>query len=134
MKMKFIFFSLLLLGFLTVIAEADAAEKRADAGGGYIELEPFTVNLADADTPRFLQVSLSMKGARPEVEETIKSFLPMIRHAVILALCQKRSDVLLSTKGKIELLEELKNAINQALPMQKERGLTEVVFTNFVIQ
>jgi flagellar basal body-associated protein FliL len=132
---SFLIISWLALGFLTMIPHADAEEKGGEKGeAGYVTLDPFTSNLADTDNQRYLQISLSIKGTSPEAAENVKSLMPMVRHAVLMTLCAKKSDDLLSTKGKTDLMEDLKNSINQTLQLSKERSITEVFFTNFIVQ
>ena len=119
-----------LLGLLLITSSAHAEEKKS--GGGYVTLEPFTSNLVETD--RYLQINISLKSESPGFEDNVKIYMPKVRHVVLMTLCGKKSEELLSTKGKMQLMAELKDAINQALDVNGDRGVSEVVFTNFVVQ
>lgn len=95
-------------------------------------LEPFTVNLTSAD--RYLQVSVTLQVAQPDVTEKIKLFMPRVRHAMIMLLSDKESSQIQSAEGKHELIDEIKERINKVLGLKEHDGITDVYFVNFVIQ
>ena len=107
--------------------------KEASAGGAATaKLEAFTVNLSGFD--RYLQVSITLQIATPEVGEKIKTLMPIVRHKMILMLGNKEAADLQSADGKHHLIDEIKDAVNGALEVKERDGVTDVFFENFVIQ
>ena len=116
-------------------AEAASVVKEAPVA---VELEEFTVNLADTDQARFLKVTVVLeipgeggghKAAGPKVEE----FKPQIRHAIIMTLTRQYFHALQSPEGKEQLREQIKEQADEAL---NDAGITVegVLFTEFVMQ
>src|SRR5690242_16789407 len=67
----------------------DAAEVAAhieEAPPKFVELGTFTANLMHEDGDRYLQVAISLKVTRPELEEKIKANNPEILHRVNMVL------------------------------------------------
>jgi flagellar protein FliL len=125
----------LVAGLSLTTADTQAEEKSgAGSDAGYVQLEPFVSNLADSGDQRYLQITVGVKGARPDTADNVKMFMPMVRHVIILLLCEKTSAELLTLKGKSDLMEAIKAGINQQLGLDKEHGITEVAFTTFVVQ
>jgi flagellar FliL protein len=115
--------------------EAKDGEKSGDQTAGskigpIYDLDPFIVNLADAD-PRFLKVTVKLEldggSAKVEVGERI----PQVRDAILLLLSSKDSQVLKPTSGKLQLRDEIIQRINSLLTKGQARN---AYFTEFVVQ
>lgn len=122
----------------------------------FIDLGTFTTNLArEDDADRYVQVSISLKINRAELEEQIKNNKPEILHRVNLLLQSKLPSELATPEGKTRLSEQIKLHIQQVLGLRKNApaigmtqdgssppiptekvkgGLDEVLFTTFLIQ
>jgi flagellar FliL protein len=106
---------------------AAAAEAEADGEGGedtaeaeheaahdpkhvpvFVPLDPFTVNLADRDAERYVQIGLTLEVADAKVGDSIKNYMPAIRNNILLLLAQKTSAQLLDRKGKERLAAEIR--------------------------
>ncbi|MBI3286132.1 MAG: flagellar basal body-associated FliL family protein [Burkholderiales bacterium] len=114
------------------IANSGSKEAGASAAVPTARMEPFTVNLASFD--RYLQLSIALQIASGEVAEKIKLLMPVLRHKLILILSNKESELLRSPEGKHQLVEEIKESVNQTLEFKERDGITDVFFENFVIQ
>lgn len=124
---------LILLFALTLTAPVYANSGAKEGGASAVaKLEAFTVNLSDFS--RYLQVSVTLQMANPELGERIKMFMPIIRHKLILILSSKDSAHIQSPDGKQELMEEIKESLNKVLDLKEHDGVTDIFFENFVIQ
>ena len=109
------------------------AEGGGEGGAaGYIKVDSFTVNLQGGD--HYLQVGMSLKGATPEIAASVVMRMPMVRHALILVLSSQDADDIRTSQGKIDLMEEIKVAVNKVIDKKGHNGITDVLFENFVIQ
>jgi flagellar protein FliL len=125
-------------------------------------LEPFTVNLADRESERFAQVTMTLELADPAVAEQIKVFMPAIRNNILMVLAHKTSAQILVAEGKTELAGQVQRAASRALgvevdepetaaevededtPKSKKKKkkkkaepdlpITAVLFSNFIVQ
>lgn len=95
-------------------------------------LEPFVVNLTSFD--RYLQAIISLQLSSAEASEKMKQLTPIVRHVIILALSGKESSAVLTTAGKKELIEELREKLNKALAHWDKEMVSDVFFENFVVQ
>ncbi len=118
----------------TVCAQASSKEAASGSAATVTTpLEPITVNLASFD--RYLQISITLQVAKPEVVEKVKAVMPMVRHNLIMLLSAKESAQIQTPAGKTELIDEIKSRINNVVLDVKERdGVTDIFFINFVIQ
>ncbi len=98
---------------------------------GILHLEPFVVNLADAEDNRFLRVGIDLGLEKPLSEKEGSMFGARIRDAIILVLCTWRSDALLAPDGKQKLKEEMLRTLQDRLP---DVGVKEIYFTDFLVQ
>jgi flagellar protein FliL len=95
-------------------------------------LEPFLVNLADADEVRFLKATFQL-GMEEELKEESKeaSETPAIRDSIISLLSSKTADQILTIQGKDKLREEIRARINA---IASENKVIEVYIVDFVVQ
>ncbi len=115
---------------------ASASSKESSSGSAATvttPLDPITVNLASFD--RYLQISITLQVAKPEVIERVKAVMPMVRHNLIMLLSAKESAQIQTPTGKTELIDEIKSRLNNSVLEVKEHdGVTDIFFVNFVIQ
>ncbi|MET3118405.1 flagellar FliL protein [Undibacterium sp. GrIS 1.8] len=113
-------------------AFANSGAKEDGGGGNMTKLEAFTVNLSTSE--KYLQVSMTLQLANPEIAEKIKVYLPVVRHVILMSLSGKEPGDILSSAGKKELIEEIRDTVNKALDVKEHDGVTNIFFENFVIQ
>lgn len=135
--------------------EDNVAEDRKVAPPKYVALGTFTANLIHEEGDRYLQVAISIKISKPELEELIKASNPEILHHVNMLLQSKRPSELATPEGKEKLASDIKAQIERvlglvkvmpnspaqpasapsaAVPTQNKSGIEEVLFTSFIIQ
>ncbi|WP_157272233.1 flagellar basal body-associated FliL family protein [Azohydromonas aeria] len=73
----------------------------------FVQLEVFTVNLADHDADRYAQVGITLEVEDGKAGEQIKAFMPAIRNNILLVLARKTSADVRSQEGKRLLAAEL---------------------------
>jgi flagellar FliL protein len=128
-------FAFLFLTMFWVLTSANAEEKSGGEGGGsggYERLEPFTVNLVGLH--QVIQISVTLKPAKPDVSDKIKLYMPVIRHEIILLLSAKTPEQVQSSEGKQKLILETRYAANKALGLTSKDGVADVLFESIIIQ
>lgn len=125
-----------LFGIFLLAASAASASEGGGGGGGndlLAKVEAITVNLM-GPTQQYIQIEMTLKLAKAEVGERVKLYMPVIRHKMILLLTSKDASQLGPIEGKQKLLQESKDAVNQALELPEKEGVTDVLFSSFIIQ
>lgn len=137
-------------------ATAAAAEAAREAKNPptFVELGTFTANLVHEEGDRYLQIAISLKLSKPELAEKIKANSPEILHRVNMLLQSKRPSELATFEGKEILSKQIKGQVEYVMGMRKtapvisseqsataptenraiKSGITEVLFTSFIIQ
>lgn len=135
-------------------AEKAAAEAHAKHPPKFVEIGTFTANLVREEGDRFLQISISLKVIKPELEEKIKASSPEILHRVNMVLQSKRPSDLATIEGKDKLAQQIKGQVEYVLGLRKnapsissepagtqsaetpdiKSDIAEVLFTSFIIQ
>src|SRR6185503_6420110 len=120
--------------------EEEAAKKKEEAlveaieHGAVVPLDPFVVNLADQDSARYLRIKVSLmvddKNKVKEVTENMALTLKA-KDVILQTLSKKSSQDLINEEGKNKLRAEIQDGIGRYF---KEPKLTDVMFTEFVIQ
>jgi len=119
----------------------------------FVDLGQFTANLMREEEERYLQVAISLKVTKPELEEKIKENKPEILHRVNMLLQSKRPSELSTFDGKERLAQQIKAQVEYVLGLRKtapvisseqgatpiepgagKSGITDVLFTSFIIQ
>ncbi len=95
--------------------EEDAHEKTPPK---YVELGTFTGKLVDDSADRYLQVAISVKLSKPELEEKVKERNPEIMHKINMLLQSKRPSELDSVEGKQILAGEIKAQVQYVLGLR----------------
>ncbi len=109
-----------------------AHKKPLEEERGHIyAMDPFIVNLADADQNRYLKIRISLESKKPEPNEEFTKKLPLIKDIILTILSQKRSEELFHSSGKEKLKAEMLRLVN---PNLVELKIKTVYFTEFVIQ
>lgn len=144
--------------------DATGDEARLSIPPKYVALGTFTANLIREEGDRYLQVAISIKVSKPELEDQIKARNPEILHNVNMLLESKRPSELATMQGKEKLAGDIKIQIERVLGFRKadpadnsvqsasapvsapvsapaiagsvqtNSGIEEVLFTSFIIQ
>ncbi|MDO8465991.1 MAG: flagellar basal body-associated FliL family protein [Gallionella sp.] len=135
--------------------KADKAEEEALAKNPakYVDLGTFTANLVREDGDQYLQVAITLKLTRPDLEEKVKTSSPEIMHRVNMLLQSKRASELVTYEDKTRLGRQIKEQVEYVLRLRKNApvissdradeasaevvkrsGVAEVLFTSFIIQ
>lgn len=139
-------------------AAADEADAKASAGKGekvsahkkkkkkkksdkveapaYLNLDPFTVNLADTEQEHYLQATLVLQVAGEASVEELKKHSAMIRDRILKLLSSSKSEELRSVDGKQKIAADI---IAQVASAAEDEDLEipdidKVYFTAFIIQ
>lgn len=138
------------------IEKAEKAEEEASAKNPakYVDLGTFTANLVREDSDQYLQVAITLKVTRPELEEKVKNSSPEIMHRINMLLQSKRASELVTYEDKTKLGRQIKEQVEYVLRIRKiapvissnqdeaapteagvkKSGVAEVLFTSFIIQ
>ncbi len=115
----------------------------------FMPLEPFTVNLQPENGEQFLQLVSSVRVIDAHVGDTVKSYMPQIRHEVLTLLSGKKASEITTPEGREDLAAEMKDIMNEVLgwepPPKKKSGkkgkedeavgpVVAVFFTQFIVQ
>ncbi len=126
-------------------AEGEHAARDRTKPPAFVPLDAFTVNLADKDAERFVQVGVTLEIHDPKFGEELKAYMPAIRNSILMLLAHKTSGELLQRAGKEELAREIGRETLQAMGLEpadpggKSRGgeespIRHVHFASFIIQ
>ncbi|MFN9747541.1 MAG: flagellar basal body-associated FliL family protein [Betaproteobacteria bacterium] len=96
-------------------AKKGEAKRDPKAAPVFVALEPFTVNLADRDADRYAQVAVTLELADATLEPQIKSYMPAVRHNILLALSDRTAGELLARDGKQALAQRIRRETARAL-------------------
>jgi flagellar protein FliL len=143
------------------VAQVDPTKGKArsdpKAVPTFVPLESFTVNLADRETERYAQISVTLEVLDDKAAERVKAFLPAVRNNILMVLAHKTSEQLLQREGKAQLAGEIRRETVRALGIdidaaaspaadakKKKRKVpklepvvlpvTAVHFSNFIVQ
>lgn len=129
----------------------------------FVEIGTFTANLMHEEGDRYLQVAISLKLSKPELEEKLKESNPEILHRINMLLQSKRPSELATVVGKEKLANDIKAQVEYVMGLRKtapviratqptaegeevqsehaeaadthsKKGIAEVLFTSFIIQ
>lgn len=121
------------------LKKEQVSEKGSKGGGSEGEhtsgnlklLDPFIVNLADAEGQRYLKAVIQLEVDRPEGEGEIQVKLPQIRDEILMILSNKTFEDVSTTAGKKMVKREIASAVNRYITSGQ---VTQVYFTEFVVQ
>jgi flagellar FliL protein len=111
---------------------SQAHKKPPEEERGHIySIDPFIVNLADAEDNHYLKIRINLESKKPEPNEEFAKKLPLIKDTILTILSQKKSEELFHSSGKEKLKAEMMRLVN---PNLAELKIKAVYFTEFVIQ
>lgn len=128
--------SLCTFALLSMNANASGGGEGGGGGAGasaYEYVEPLTVNLK-GEQMQYLQVSITLKLAKPEASAKVKLHMPAIRNNMIYLLTEKTPEEISNMEGKQRLLVESRDAVNKAIGLEAVEGVADVLFETFIIQ
>lgn len=110
----------------------------------FVTLEPFTVNLQRDEGDHYLQAVVVLRVADAKIAESLKGFMPEIRHRINLLLSSKLPSELSSIDGRetlaIEIVDQSNDALGFPPPREANRRapptgpIQAVLFNSFIIQ
>jgi flagellar FliL protein len=113
----------------------EGSKKGGGEGGGVSgnmkQLDPFIVNLADAEGQRYLKAVIQLELENASLEGEVQGKLPQIRDEILMILSNKTFDDVSTTAGKRMVKREIASAVNKYLTGGQ---VTQVYFTEFVVQ
>ena len=120
------------LDFWGIKDPAKGRKEVAKKSQGYIyNMEPFIVNLADPNQPRYLKIRISLESKEIKVNEEYEKRLPQLRDMILALLSSKSYKDISDSDGKNRLREEITSRLNQLLSSFQVKA---VYFTEFMIQ
>jgi len=81
----------------------------------FVNLEPFTVNLQMEQAEQYLQVVVVLKIDDVHISDSIKLYMPELRHRILLLLASKKASSISSLEGREQLAAEIRNDTNRVL-------------------
>lgn len=99
--------------------------------GTFWPMEPFIVNLQDANGDRYLKLVLQLEVSDPEGVKELNMLKPKLRDNILDLLSAKTYRELMDVSGKQRLKEEITIRINSFLTTTK---VSRVYFTEFIVQ
>ena len=113
----------------------------------FVQLEQFTVNLAPEEGEHFLQSTMVLRVADAKVGDSLKLYMPELKHRIIMLLSAKKPSDLVSAEGREALADEIKEEANDVLgyapnPKKKNKRnrpeddgpVLAVLFNQFIVQ
>lgn len=95
----------------------------------------FLVNIKRNNTSDgMLRIAIVLEYADNRLAAYFQRFRPKLMHRILLVLSEHGSDVLLSSKGKIELKQHIVKEINQAFRDTDPSAVKDALITEFLIQ
>jgi flagellar protein FliL len=129
--------AILAMKFRSTPAEKPAKSEEAGLTSkikSMMNLEPFLVNLADADANRFVKVTFRLgldEASLGEEYEKDSVILSATRDKILSVLSTKTADEILTLEGKDRLRKEIGEKVAQIFPKGK---VVEVFILDFVVQ
>jgi len=123
--------------FLKGDPEVDEKEKAklsaVEAIPVYMAIDTLTVNLKDSR--QYLQLTISLQLKNTEDSGLIKLYMPQVRTRALIILSNKKPEDVISSEGKLALLEELKTITEKPFTEKLDPiEILDVSFTSFIIQ
>lgn len=104
----------------------------------FVALDPFVVNLQPEGGERYLQVMMAVRVNASRTGDSLKGFMPEIRHRINLRLTGKLPSEISTPPGQETLAQEIAADINTVLGSQLTGGpnapVHSVLFNSFIIQ
>lgn len=126
--------------------DAEHVEKKVAVIPTFVKLDPFTVKLQpeEGKQEQYMQTTPELKVLNAQVAEKAKSYMPEIRHNVLLLLSSKKPSELSTPQGMEGLSMEMRSQINRILGGNEKESenakvgpddpVQAVMFSSFIIQ
>ncbi|MDO4905139.1 MAG: flagellar basal body-associated FliL family protein [Lautropia sp.] len=106
--------------------EAEQQKKYAPAPAPiFVNLDPFTVNLADEGGERMAQMTIVLEMLNQNAADDLKKFLPAVRNELLFLLSSQSSKQILSLDGKQSLAQEISLRTAHALGWEEPPATSE---------
>ncbi|MCE9535288.1 MAG: flagellar basal body-associated FliL family protein, partial [Nitrospirae bacterium] len=105
--------------------------KAGTAKGVMFDVDPFIVNLADAQDVKYLKLTVKLEMDNQEGADALTERIPQVRDTILVLLTSKESSSIRTTQGKFQLRDEITQRVNSLLP---KPAVHTVYFTDFVVQ
>ena len=105
--------------------------KAGAAKGVMFDVDPFIVNLADAQDVKYLKLTVKLEMDNQEGADALTERMPQVRDTILVLLTSKESSSIRTTQGKFQLRDEITQRVNSLLP---KPAVHTVYFTDFVVQ
>jgi flagellar FliL protein len=96
-------------------AAAAAAAPDSRPTPVFVPLEPFTVNLADRNADRYVQVGITLEVDSSSTGDQIKTYMPAIRNNILMAIADRTAADLQAREGKAQLADRVRRETSRAL-------------------
>lgn len=117
----------------SAVEEGAGAEGKAKSAemGPLVQLEPFTVNLDEPGTARYLRVVIQIEVDSKNGEEELKAITVPVRDIIITHLSSLNRSQVQGEVNKNMLRHALRGKINERM---KKGKVKEIYFSDFVVQ
>jgi flagellar FliL protein len=113
--------------------KAKAKASALEAIPVYMPIDTLTVNLKDSR--QYLQLTITLQLKNGEDSALVKLYMPQVRTRALIILASKKPEDVISSEGKLALLEELKTITEKPFTEKLEPiEILDVSFTSFIIQ
>jgi flagellar FliL protein len=117
--------------FKFIKASPEKTEEKKEVQPVICEMDTFMVNMADPGGKRFLKATMKLKVSSPEVSEECKSRNFELRDKLLMVLCGKETQEVVTAEDKLSLKRQLMDTLNRAL---HKGQVLDVYFTEFLVQ
>jgi len=100
----------------------------------FLALDPFTVTLRSERSSQILYAEITLRLNDSESNSALTQYMPEVRNRVLSELAQYTASELQTTEGRTALAERLKEILSAPLHPHYAAGISNVLFTAFVIQ
>jgi flagellar protein FliL len=105
-------------------AAAVAAAPASRPTPVFVPLEPFTVNLADRNADRYVQLGITLEVDSSRTSDQIKAYMPAIRNNILMAIADRTAADLQAREGKAQLADRVRRETARALGYAVEAEAT----------
>uniref|UniRef100_UPI004048DA5B flagellar basal body-associated protein FliL n=1 Tax=Polynucleobacter sp. TaxID=2029855 RepID=UPI004048DA5B len=113
--------------------KAEAKASAVESIPVYMPIDTLTVNLKDSR--QYLQLTITLQLKNGEDSALVKLYMPQVRTRALIILASKKPEDVISSEGKLALLEELKTITAKPFTEKLEPiEILDVSFTSFIIQ
>ncbi len=113
--------------------KAKAKANALEAIPVYMPIDTLTVNLKDSR--QYLQLTISLQLKNGEDSALIKLYMPQVRTRALIILASKKPEDVITSEGKLALLEELKTITEKPFTDKLDPiEILDVSLTSFIIQ